>query len=207
MASRPTITDLAKAAGVSVATVDRVLNGRHKVREETARRVYDAANTIGYHAIGLIRQRVFEDLPQYRLGFSFQRPGQAFYQNFAREIEIACNACTTARIVPQVDFISAPGASEPNVFRTGGPIALVTNRCVFAFANGRFRLESVHPGHTIEEVLDNTGFDFDRPPTVPETPAPAAETLQLMREVVAPQLAEIYPQFARQVFGNGAFAA
>jgi LacI family transcriptional regulator len=107
MASRPTISDLAQAAGVSVATVDRVLNGRHKVREETARRVYEAANAIGYHALGLIRQRVFEDLPQYRLGFSFQRPNQAFYQNFAREIEIACNACTVARIVPQIEFINA----------------------------------------------------------------------------------------------------
>ena len=105
--SRPTISDLAKAAGVSVATVDRVLNGRHRVREETARRVYDAASAIGYHAMGLLRQRVFEDLPQYRLGFSFQRPNQAFYQNFAREIEAACQACTTARIVPQIEFIQA----------------------------------------------------------------------------------------------------
>ncbi|MBV6637321.1 MAG: LacI family DNA-binding transcriptional regulator, partial [Mameliella sp.] len=35
MAKRPTITDLAREAGVSVATVDRVLNGRAKVREET----------------------------------------------------------------------------------------------------------------------------------------------------------------------------
>ncbi|NKF34006.1 LacI family transcriptional regulator, partial [Pseudomonas sp. BGM005] len=54
---RPTISDLARASGVSVATVDRVLNGRHRVREETARRVYDAAQSIGYHAVGLIRQR------------------------------------------------------------------------------------------------------------------------------------------------------
>jgi len=29
------------------------------------------------------------------------------------------------------------------------------------------------------------------------------ETLKLMREVVAPQLAEVYPQFAAQVFGVG----
>jgi glutaconate CoA-transferase subunit B len=90
------------------------------------------------------------------------------------------------------------------VFRTGGPIALVTNRCVFAFARGRFRLKSVHPGHTVEEVLDNTGFEFDLPNNLPETPAPSAETLRLMREVVAPQLAEVYPQFAKQVFGIGA---
>lgn len=77
MTKRPTIADLARASGVSVATVDRVLNGRHPVREETARRVYDAAKTIGYHAVGLLRQRVFEDLPQYRLGFLLQKPEQS----------------------------------------------------------------------------------------------------------------------------------
>lgn len=111
-------------------------------------------------------------------------------------------------LVPKVDFISAPGASEANVYRPGGPIALVTNRCLFSFANGRFTLTSVHPGHTTEEVLDNTGFDFDRPDSVPETPAPTSETLRIMREVVAPQLAEVYPQFAAQIFGvwQAAFA-
>src|SRR5689334_11927791 len=36
-------------------------------------------------------------------------------------------------LVPKVDFISAAGTSAPNVYRTGGPIALVTNRCVFSF--------------------------------------------------------------------------
>jgi glutaconate CoA-transferase subunit B len=104
-------------------------------------------------------------------------------------------------LVPRVDFISAPGTNAPNVFRSGGPIALVTNRCLFTFANGRFTLASVHPGHTVEDVADNTGFDFGRPANVPETPAPSPETLKLMREVVAPQLAEVYPQFAAQVFG------
>ena len=105
--------------------------------------------------------------------------------------------------MPHVDFISAPGVSEQNVYRPGGPIALVTNRCLFSFADGRFTLRSVHPGHTVDEVNENTGFDFDRPATVPETPAPSPATLKLMRETVAPQLAEVYPQFARQVFGAG----
>jgi len=104
MSGRPTITDLAKAAGVSVATVDRVLNGRHRVREETARRVYDAARVIGYHAVGLLRQRVFEDLPQYRLGFVLQKPNQYFYQSMAREIENAALSAPGVRIVPQIDF-------------------------------------------------------------------------------------------------------
>ncbi|AYG68399.1 MULTISPECIES: LacI family DNA-binding transcriptional regulator [unclassified Rhizobium] len=104
---RPTISDLAKASGVSVATIDRVLNGRHRVREETARRVYEAAQEIGYHAVGLLRQRVFEDLPQYRLGFVLQKPVQAFYQAFAKEIVSAAQAVTSARINAQVDFVTA----------------------------------------------------------------------------------------------------
>jgi glutaconate CoA-transferase subunit B len=106
-------------------------------------------------------------------------------------------------LVPKVDFVSAPGTSPPNVFRPGGPIALVTNRCLFSFdrTRGRFRLESVHPGHSVEEVLDNTGFAFDRPDSVPETPPPSPDHLRAMREVVAPELAEVYPQFAASVFG------
>ena len=106
-------------------------------------------------------------------------------------------------LVPRVDFISAPGVSPPEVYRTGGPIALITNRCLFSFdrARKRFRLESVHPGHTIEEVVEHTGFDFDRPADVPTTPAPSPETLELMRTRVAHEVAEVYPQFAATVFG------
>jgi glutaconate CoA-transferase, subunit B len=107
-------------------------------------------------------------------------------------------------LVPKVDFISAPGTSPPGIYRPGGPIALVTNRCVFAFdrQRARFRLESLHPGHSLEEVLDNTGFDFDRAGTVPTTAPPSQEHLVLMREIVAPLLAEAYPQFAATVFGT-----
>jgi glutaconate CoA-transferase subunit B len=33
-------------------------------------------------------------------------------------------------LVPKVSFISAPGGSDYNVQRSGGPIALITNRCL-----------------------------------------------------------------------------
>ena len=106
-------------------------------------------------------------------------------------------------LVPKADFVSAPGGSPDNVFRPGGPVALVTNRCLFDFdrARRRFRLASIHPGHSVAEIIENTGFEFDRPSDVPVTPAPSAETLRLMRTVVAPMLAEVYPQFAQSVFG------
>ena len=57
-------------------------------------------------------------------------------------------------LVPKVDFISAPGGSPGNVSRSGGPVALITNRCLFDFDRdrARFRLASVHPGHSVDEV-------------------------------------------------------
>lgn len=110
---------------------------------------------------------------------------------------------TRRTLVPKVDFISAAGTSPPNVFRPGGPVALITNRCLFTFdrEKHRFRLASLHPGHTIEEVIEHTGFAFDRPDHVPITAAPSSETLQIIRTIVAPELAEVYPQFAENVFG------
>lgn len=107
--------------------------------------------------------------------------------------------------VPKVDFISAPGTSAPNVYRPGGPWALVTGLCLFGFDRDkrRFLLESVHPGHTLEEVRDNTGFDFDIPDQVAETRAPTPGTLALIRDRVAVQVADAYPHFAKRVFGIG----
>ncbi len=109
-------------------------------------------------------------------------------------------------LVPRVGFVSAPGTSPQNVYRPGGPTALVTNRCVFGFdkARNQFRLDSVHPGHTVEEVIAETGFAFERPAEVRLTAPPSAETLRTLRETVAPELAEVYPQFAAAVFGQGA---
>jgi len=82
-------------------------------------------------------------------------------------------------------------------------VALITNLCLFDFdrANARFRLRSVHPGHTLEEVRDQTGFDFDAPSAVPATPLPNAERLAALRGPVARQIADIYPAFAERVFG------
>ncbi len=112
---------------------------------------------------------------------------------------------TRRTLVDKVDFVSAPGTSADNVYRLGGPIALVTGRCLFSFdrARRRFSLASVHPGHTEAEVIENTGFNFDRPAQVPITPEPSTETLHALRTVIAPQLVEVYPQFVVSVFGVG----
>ena len=108
---------------------------------------------------------------------------------------------TRRALVERVDFVSAPGTSPPGVFRPGGPTALVTERCVFAFdrASGRFALESVHPGETLASLRAATGFDFAAPDTPPETALPDAETLALLRGPVREELASIYPAFAEEL--------
>jgi glutaconate CoA-transferase, subunit B len=108
--------------------------------------------------------------------------------------------------VPKVDFISAPGVSDPDVHRPGGPKYLVTELCIMAFdsGRGRFRLESVTPGRTVEEVLDNTGFEFDIPEHVAVTPEPEADRLALLRSSVGVEVADTYPAFARDVLGVAA---
>jgi glutaconate CoA-transferase subunit B len=114
-------------------------------------------------------------------------------------------------LVERVDFVSAPGPalSGPGVWRRGGPKLLVTGLCVMAFddAAGRFRLESRHPGVTVEQIVAATGFAFDHDAEVPETPAPPLAHLDRLRREIAPRVAGFYPDFAARVFGVAPEAA
>ena len=112
MANRTTIHDVARAAGVSTATVDRVLNAREKVREETALRVYAAARKVGYHAAPLIGQRVQADLPRLRLGVVLQKEKQAFYQNLRAELERAIGQATGVRASLILEFSTSQSPAE-----------------------------------------------------------------------------------------------
>jgi glutaconate CoA-transferase subunit B len=109
-------------------------------------------------------------------------------------------------LVPKVAFISAPGTSPNNVYRPGGPHALVTSKAVFAFDRDkkRFRLTSLHPGLSLDELIEATGFDFDHDRRPVVTTMPDRATATLIREKVAPLVAETYPQFAERLIGGTA---
>lgn len=81
---RPTTKDLAKAAGVSLATIDRVLNGRSGVRQKTVDAVNEAIERIGFErnqvAATLARQK------GYRFGFVLPRSGDEFLDVIKRHI-------------------------------------------------------------------------------------------------------------------------
>ncbi|HYJ20171.1 MAG TPA: CoA-transferase [Burkholderiales bacterium] len=104
-------------------------------------------------------------------------------------------------MVEKVDFISAPGGSAAGTYRPGGPHALLTGLGLFSFdrQQRRFRLESVHPGHSVEEIRDNTGFAFGCAETVPFTTAPGAAELAAIRSTIRDAIADTYPQFAARL--------
>lgn len=141
--------------------------------------------------------------PKVRFPGSF---GSAYLAFLVPKIILFREEHTPRTLVEKVDFISAPGTSQPDICRPGGPRALVTGRAVFTFSpeEARFTLTSVHPGETPDSVADQTGFAFDMPEDVPLTPLPDADMLALMRGDVARAVAETYPGFAAQLWGIAA---
>jgi LacI family transcriptional regulator len=95
---RPTISDLARSAGVSVATVDRVLNGRARVREETVRRVHQAAEDLGYHGVNAIRLRMLQGRLDFHVGIVLQKRRHDFYKEVLRIFEEEARSCVRRNI-------------------------------------------------------------------------------------------------------------
>jgi glutaconate CoA-transferase, subunit B len=106
--------------------------------------------------------------------------------------------------VEKVDFISAPGTSDEHVYRKGGPFGLLTSKGFFRFDKDkkRFLLISVHRNSSLEDILDNTGFDFDYSADVPFTDPPDPDLLKLLDQKVKNKIAEVYPNFAQSIFAN-----
>jgi LacI family transcriptional regulator len=84
---RPTTKDLAKAAGVSRATVDRVLNGRDGVTQGTVDRVNKAIEALGFERN--IQAANLAKSQSYRFIFALPRSGDQFLQQIVERIEEA----------------------------------------------------------------------------------------------------------------------
>ena len=102
---RPKIPDLAEAAGVSVATVNRVLSGAENVRLATRERVQQAAERIGFYALGSIQARVTAARPHVRLGVLLLQRHRPFYQSIAQALTIAATEVPGAEVDLQIEFL------------------------------------------------------------------------------------------------------
>ena len=112
--SKPTVHDIAKEAGVSLATVDRVLNARPGVREKTIAKVQDAVVRLGYvrdtYAANLARQR------QYRFVFVLPEGPSRFAQSLKDTLQEAYASQIADRTVIRV--VRVPAEDPHAIVRT-----------------------------------------------------------------------------------------
>ena len=95
------------------------------------------------------------------------------------------------RFVPQVDFVTSPG------FLTGGSSRraagllfgrvsqIVTDLAILGFdeETKSMRLEKLHPGASVQDVVERTGFELPVPQEVPVTEPPRSEELEVLRSL------------------------
>ncbi|MBM4425160.1 MAG: CoA-transferase [Chloroflexi bacterium] len=93
------------------------------------------------------------------------------------------------RFVPKVDYITSPGYGNGAGWRDrvglprGGPSTVITTLGVLRFdsATKEMMLVSVHPGVTVDQVLDSTGWPLRVSSEVVTTPAPTPSELATLR--------------------------
>lgn len=129
--NRPTIADLANAAGVSLSTVNRLLHGTGTVRADTIDRILEAADQIGFYGLGALRQRKRDNLPRRRLGFLMQQSHRPLYRLWADGIIAAARRRIDAVIEPDVVFEDdlSPEAVSANLLAIGAvsdAVAVIT---------------------------------------------------------------------------------
>lgn len=95
------------------------------------------------------------------------------------------------KFVEKLDYNTSPGflgggdEREKLGYPGEGPIKVVSNLGVFRFdeITKEMYLDSYHPGITIEQIKENTGWDLKVGKDVKETEAPTVEQVKLLREL------------------------
>jgi glutaconate CoA-transferase subunit B len=104
---------------------------------------------------------------------------------------------STRSFVERIDFRTSPGnlggaegaarIRREQGWMGSGPSVVVTDLGIHHFDDdGEMRLDSLHPGATLERVRASTGWEVRIATDLSETPAPTVEELRLIREELDP---------------------
>jgi glutaconate CoA-transferase subunit A len=129
-------------------------------------------------------------------GSLMRLPGQAGIADVAllhRNLIMYVPRHSRRRFVADVDFlggyreIALPAARAAIRLQQGHEL-VVTNLCQLRFDEvaGQFRVDSLHPGVSLAEVEDNTGFTLLHEPEIPLSPLPGDDVLRLIRDEIDP---------------------
>jgi glutaconate CoA-transferase subunit B len=95
------------------------------------------------------------------------------------------------RLVERVDYVTSPGFLDGGDSRAraglagGGPAVVITDRAILRphGPENELHLASTHPGHTVEEVVENTGWALKSVPDLGQTAAPTGEELAALHQI------------------------
>jgi glutaconate CoA-transferase subunit B len=86
-----------------------------------------------------------------------------------------------------VGFLNGRAEREAAGVRGGGPQAVVTNLGILVpVESGELVLSAMHPGVTVEQVCQNTGWPLKVAAQVSVTEPPTAEELRILRDELDP---------------------
>jgi glutaconate CoA-transferase subunit B len=97
------------------------------------------------------------------------------------------------RFMPKIDFITTPGylsgpgtREEAGLPPNTGPYRVVTDLCTLGFDENtkRMKLFALNPGITVNDVVNNTGFELIIPDKIEQNDEPSVEELRILREEV-----------------------
>ncbi|RLI80596.1 acyl CoA--acetate/3-ketoacid CoA transferase subunit beta [Archaeoglobales archaeon] len=163
---------------------------------------YAAAGYIDYGVLGAAQIDRYGNINSTMIGDDYNKPKVRFPgSGGGNEVASFCwktifvMAHEKRRFVERCDFITSPGhkmdgktREEVGLARNSGPYRLITSKAMFDFdeETKELRLIGVLKGLTIEEVIDDMGFEPLVADDVVELEPPTQEELKLLREDIDP---------------------
>lgn len=161
-----------------------------------------ARGMVDYAFLGGAQIDMYGNLNSTMIGDDYDHP-KVRLPGSGGACDLATNCWRTIVITPhekrrfseKIDFITSPGyltggraREEAGLPPGSGPYKIITNLAVMGFDNTdkRMEVESLHPGVTIEQVMENTGFKLLVSGDLKTTEPPKPGHLKILREKVDP---------------------
>ena len=117
-----------------------------------------------------------------------QLPGgaaSAFLMPITPKVVIWVTRQSSRVFVEAVDFVTGQGYDHRSEEYKKNEIVVISNLGIMNFKNADrvMQIQHYHPGHSVDEIKENCGFDILVAPDVSETPLPGPEIIKLINQI------------------------
>lgn len=117
-----------------------------------------------------------------------QLPGgaaSAFLMPITPKVVIWVTRHSSRVFVEEVDFVTGQGYNHRSDEYKKNEIVVISNLGIMNFKNPErlMQIQHYHPGHSVDEIKENTGFAIPVAPDVSETPVPGPQIIELINQI------------------------